>query len=109
MYNILSKQGYNFIGSFPTYSRQIFSQSYRFIYGIVLSIISDCKMHYCVFVKIWSLRVQLLRVVLIGQLISCLNPYVEQTLVYFLMSVENSLCNFEECISFWSRLKPRRI
>ena len=48
-------------------------------------------MHYFVFVKIWSIRVQLLHVVLIGQLISCLNPYDEQTLVYFLKSAENYL------------------
>ena len=48
----------------------------------------------------WSIIVEVLRVVLIGLFISCLKPYVEQNSAYFLMSGGSSLQN---CLN-WSGL-----
>ena len=47
----------------------------------------------CGFVKIWSVRVEVLQVILVGQFINCLRPYIEQNSLYFLIAGENSFKN----------------
>ena len=50
----------------------------------------------------WSIRAEVLHVVLVGPFTSCLKPYVEQNSVYFLMSDETSLQN---CLNSFGLLK----
>ena len=58
--------------------------------GIAISILADCGTKSCFFKKkMWSIRVELLHVVLLGQFISCLlNPHFSWSSVYLLMSSE---------------------
>ena len=45
----------------------------------------------CAHVKIWSIRVEELQVVLVGQYIKCLKPHIEQDSLYFSISGRKSL------------------
>lgn len=52
-------------------------------FDIEVSITPDCKKFFCVFVKIWSLRVEVLQGTLVGQFINWWGPYSEQISFYF--------------------------
>ena len=58
---------------------------------IVILITPDWEMLSCEFVKIWSIRVEVLQVILVGEFINCLKPYIEQNSLHFIISGEKSL------------------
>ena len=54
------------------------------------------------FVNIWSIRVEVLQVILVGLFINCLRPCIEQNSVYFLISSKKS---FQWFFILWVLLK----
>ena len=42
-----------------------------------------------VYIKIWSIKVEVLQVILVGQFVNLLRPYIEQNTLYFFISAKN--------------------
>ena len=68
------------------------------------SIIPACTIFSLLLVKIWSMRVEVLNVTLVGALISCFNPRVEQNSIWLLTSEIIQFFHldvFTKCVFVW--------
>ena len=72
------------IGSYHNFVFRIFLLQYIILWSdIAVLITPGWEMLSCAFVKIWSIRVEVLQVILVGQFINCLKPYIEQNSLQF--------------------------
>ena len=91
---------------FRDFSNTIFLKKWS---NITVSITPDWKIFSWVFVKMWSMKVEVLLVILIVQSIIWLRPYIEQNYLCLFISGNKSLSIFWFHLAYWEHICLERV